>query len=243
MRKILLFIFITFLACSERDLKINLKATPQQVMLYNYQDVYCIFKAKGLDSALKSGKIDSIDFKLTVDGEEILDGLQFKNDSTYFEFRGDLMIPDSLTENFTNSIINYNYIGQLTMYSHGTKKVSADTVKLQIINPLKNHRMKGDIIEGKREGVWLEYYDNQLTELARKSYFKSGKRIGSDSIFKNNTLYYVINWTEGHKDGSFKIFWPDGTVKWETNYLAGEPFEPVTIFNNKGEVTGSFKLK
>ncbi|GAA5039172.1 hypothetical protein GCM10011506_38020 [Marivirga lumbricoides] len=242
MKKILIIILLAF-SCITDEKDIVLTANPQKVVLYNYQDVYCVYKAKGLGESLESGKIDSINFKITIDDEEILKGLTFDNDSIYFMHMADLMVPDSVTENFTDSIISYNYIGQLAIYSNDTKKVSADTVKLQIINPLENERMKGDIIKGKREGVWLEYYDNQLTELARKSYFKSGKRYGSDSIFKNDILYYVINWTEGHKDGSFKVFWPNGIIKWETRYNNGMPVEPVSMYNNLGEKTGSFELR
>jgi antitoxin component YwqK of YwqJK toxin-antitoxin module len=241
--KKLLFIAILAFGCSEKETRINLTAYPKEAIVYNYQDVYCSFKANGLENALQNKSIDSVSFKVTVDGIERMSDLKLKNDSTAFEFRADLLVSDSITETFSDSVINYKYVGHLTTYSNGLAKKNLDTISIKIINPLNSSKMTGELKDGKRSGYWYEYYDSQKTQLARKSYFNSGKRHGSDSIFKNDDLYYVIDWNQGHKDGKFRIFWPNGATKYETSYKGGKPIEPVTIYNDKGDKTGSFELR
>lgn len=246
MRQRLLIIFLVVLSsCKDKQNNISLEANPTQAKIYNYQDIDCQFIAHNLNNSYDNKTIDSIKFTTSFSfmEEEVRHNRQeFRNDTITMSIRGDLMVPDSVTETFTEEMDTITVYGELTTYSSNNTEKLNDTITIYIENPLKNNRMVGKIENGKRGGQWLEYYDEKLTELARKSYFIDGKRHGTDSIFKDEKLYYLINWKEGQKHGSFKIFWSNGQVKWQTEYEYGKPISPVNMYNFSGEKTGQFEL-
>lgn len=245
--KFILFIFfiVVFSSCREKKESISLEAVPSKVVVYNYEDVVCQFIVPHLTEFLNEEVTDSVRFTTSYSfmDTKVSHSLdEFKNDTLSIEMRGDLMIEDSITETFTDKVDTISVIGELSCFFKNKIEKHSDTISIYLENPLKNNKMVGELKSGKREGLWLEYYDEELTELSRKSYFIEGKRHGVDSIYKNGRLHYLINWKKGQKHGSFKMLWPNGKIKWQTEYDNGEPVIPVYIFNSDGKQTGSFEL-
>jgi len=156
----------------------------------------------------------------------------FENDTLSFEMRGDLMLADSITELFSSDPKDYFFYGQLYLY-HGNKvHKKLDALVISYVNPIKNNRMTGNLLDEKREGRWLEYYDFEKKDLGRISHFLNGKRQGKDSVFKNGKLHILSNWHKGKKDGEFLMFWPNGKTRWKTTHDNGIQNSKTYIFDS-----------
>ena len=57
---------------------------------------------------------------------------------------------------------------------------------------------KGEILEGKKDGLWEEYWDNG--QLYSKGHYKDGKRDGLWKYFYQDGAVYK-EWTGTYKDG------------------------------------------
>jgi antitoxin component YwqK of YwqJK toxin-antitoxin module len=110
-----------------------------------------------------------------------------------------------------------------------------------------NGKELGKIIKGKKEGEWLEYWDNgQL--YSRKNY-KDGKYDGKYSSYyeskKDGELldYYesgVLNWKETFKKGIIEgqslIYFETGTLWYNTNFKNGKRHGEYLKYNSNGKL-------
>ena len=231
-------------SCST-DPTVTLVGGSEHSTTYIYQDSQCYFAVVGLNNLVEEGQIDAVKLTITAPfGQGTFDfGLaDFVNDTFALDLVGDIMLQDSLTENFTDTPIDASFIGQLFLYSDGSIETLTDTIRIDIINPLKGDRQVGKLIDGKRSGEWLEYYDEKLNDLSRKSYFVDGKRDGLDSIFKGGQLYMFCEWTNGQKDGNFFVYWPNGAVKYKTKFADGHPIELLYSYTSANDPIDSLVI-
>ena len=69
----------------------------------------------------------------------------------------------------------------------------------------------GNLIDGKREGPWREYWDNG--QLADKEFFKNGVRTGVwEGYWENGQLWNLGVYQNGLRDGVWAFYYSDGTV-------------------------------
>ena len=96
----------------------------------------------------------------------------------------------------------------------------------------KGFHLKGLIKNGKKEGIWMYYYDNG--GLAEKGIYKNGRREGTWHAYTivDGNLWKTGNYKEGMKEGiwyTYSIGVEDkNIVRWEINY-------------NKNQKDGTFK--
>ena len=72
-------------------------------------------------------------------------------------------------------------------------------------------RVKGQIIKGKREGEWLQYYANGSLE--SKSNYKDGKEDGKFIVWQwdedvGRTIWIEGNYKDGKAEGKETTYWP-----------------------------------
>ena len=84
-------------------------------------------------------------------------------------------------------------------------------------------RGKGKLKNGKREGLWVHYWDNG--QISSKGTYKDGKREGPWVIYyKNGQLMTKGTYKNGRKEGLGVGFYPDGTLieQWTGTYKDGK---------------------
>ena len=82
-------------------------------------------------------------------------------------------------------------------------------------------RVKGQIIKGKREGEWLEYYTNGSLE--SKSNYKDGKEEGGFISYDvNGRIVYKYNYKLGKLDGEWLHYYETGELKEKRLYKSGK---------------------
>lgn len=222
-------------------------AEPDTIL--NYQDSYCHFVASGLVEQLANGTVNSANFILTTTSHpykhetELTKTNFYLSDTIEHGVFHELNQVDNYPEQFDTPDENYLFFGELEVYYLNGDTISySDTITLTITNPLFNEKMDGKIIDGKRTGEWLDYYDNDHKELARKSYFENGLRHGADTVYKLNKVAIISNWHNGKKHGVFQHF-RFGYKQSDVSFEDGIPTTPLRYFNSKREVIDSVDLK
>ena len=82
-------------------------------------------------------------------------------------------------------------------------------------------RVKGQIIKGKREGEWLQYYANGSLE--SKSNYKDGKEEGGFISYDvNGRIVYKYNYKLGKLDGEWLHYYETGELKEKRLYKSGK---------------------
>ena len=82
-------------------------------------------------------------------------------------------------------------------------------------------RVKGQIIKGKREGEWLQYYANGSLE--SKSNYKDGKEEGEVFwYYQNGRLEISGNYKDGKEEGGFISYDVNGRIVYKYNYKLGK---------------------
>jgi hypothetical protein len=92
---------------------------------------------------------------------------------------------------------------------------SALSVKRYYVSKaLLNKRSEGRIVNGKREGKWKFWQDDNRKYIARISSFKKGLRNGADSLFydDSNFLSEVRHYKNGVMNGPCIEYWRSGAV-------------------------------
>ena len=130
---------------------------------------------------------------------------------------------------------------------------------------------QGSFKKGKREGVWISYYDNG--QIRDKTNFKNGKHEGSHiSYYDDGTLwvkttmkngkehglsefYYSSDYggrpqwkghnTNGERDGDWIGWWDNGQLHYKGRYVNGKEEGKWIVYSDDGSVskeyTGFFK--
>jgi hypothetical protein len=71
---------------------------------------------------------------------------------------------------------------------------------------------QGKISKGKRQGKWLEYYENGQLKL--KSNYKNGEYEGEQlGYYKNGQLWVKINYKDGKLEGEFLVYNENGQLE------------------------------
>ena len=70
---------------------------------------------------------------------------------------------------------------------------------------------KGEILEGKKDGLWEEYWDNG--QLVYKGHYKDGKKDGLWEFYQGpSSLWHKGHYKDGKEEGLWEWFLMDGTV-------------------------------
>jgi antitoxin component YwqK of YwqJK toxin-antitoxin module len=246
---IIAILVILFSACDSSTREISFFAGVEKDTIYSYQDGGGYFVAQGLVDQLSQENV--INAKLIVKfleyGDSIVTELNNKNfyltDTLYYGFRAEVYYPDYTTELIGKKPKQINYIGELEVrYSNGRVTSYLDSIHFTIIEPIKSDKMIGKLINGKREGKWLEFNDINKKEISRSSTFLNGLRNGTDTIFRNQQPYIITTWKQGKKDGYYRSYYPNGVVNSEMLFNDGKPIDPMYFFSNKGILIDSAYL-
>jgi antitoxin component YwqK of YwqJK toxin-antitoxin module len=90
--------------------------------------------------------------------------------------------------------------------------------------------VKGNFIEGEEDGEWFyEVNDDK----AIGSYV-NGKKEGVWKQYYNGQLYYEGSYIEGQPDGQQVYYWDNGKVKEKGNYIAGKKEGDWVMFDYEG---------
>ena len=250
MRFIISLVLITYIFSGCQNIykrgDISLVGKSKYDSIYMYQDTELTIVANGLSNGFKHNDYDSVQFVINItDIQEpyVYSRQVFKNDTFQMDIRGDIMMPDTVSEKFLSIPKDYSIVAKLDLFMKDRliKSVN-DTIKIYIINPVSSERTKGELVDGKRKGKWFEYYDKEHKDIARISYFVNGKRHGNDSIYKKDKLYMFSEWVHGKKHGDFFVYWPNGTIKYKYKFDEGYPSDPLLIYTSAGELSDSIRL-
>jgi len=77
---------------------------------------------------------------------------------------------------------------------------------------------KGEYVDGKREGFWVENVGDSREE---GNYIMGEKNGMWKTWYKNGQLHHSGNFVQGYPDGRHVIYYPDGTLKEEQFYVMG----------------------
>lgn len=233
-------------ACKPTTNKVIFSAGQVRDTLYRYQDGEGYFVAKGLVEKLSQQKV--VKAKLLVryleSGDSIVTELTSDNfyltDTLYYGLRAEVYEPDHTTERIGKEPKQVTYLGELeVLYSNGELASYLDTICFTFIEPVKNDKMIGEVLNGMREGKWHEFNDRNRTDLSRSSTFLNGLRSGFDTIFKDQKPYIISTWKQGKKHGIYRTYYPNGVVNNEMLFQDGQAIEPMYFFSNKGKLIDS----
>lgn len=87
--------------------------------------------------------------------------------------------------------------------------------------PNKSLKAKGNVVNGKREGVWTSYHlnGNKQSENEYKKGVLNGKTV---TIFESGQIMYIGYYLEGEYDGQWFFYTKDGELSKEIIYSKGE---------------------
>ena len=105
-------------------------------------------------------------------------------------------------------------------------------------------KTQGAFRNGKREGLWVYYYDNG--QLSYKGTFKVGKKDGTWVYYHSNgQLSYKVTYKDNKKDGPYVNYYDNGQLGSKGTYKNGKREGPWVGYNYDGTVdkewTGTFK--
>ena len=93
---------------------------------------------------------------------------------------------------------------------------------------------EGKIINGKREGEWLEYWGNG--QLYSQRTYKDGKYEGEYfSYYESGQLNINVNYTDGKKDGELLDYYESGQLNWKEKYIKGKIEGESLIYYETGQ--------
>lgn len=197
------------------------------------------------DSSVLAAKV-SITTEMHKDPGTILTRKNYTlGDSLNFYIVGELANTDGLPEEFTDKIDPFSFYGQLDVYySNGDTIILRDTVTFHRINPLTHSRMEGEMVNNKREGKWLEYYDKSHNQLARISTFQNGLRHSSDTVFFRNGKPHIISqWKDGKKHGRVETLSRyTGNVYSHITFDEGFPSSKMYYYDHYNNLTDSLDI-
>ena len=234
------------ISCNSESSRIDFHGFAETDTIFHYQDLDCWFVAVGLAKKNETGVVDSFQLIITDNLSEyisIIPESDFSGDSVDFAIRGSNPEIDSLPETFFDSVRHIRFYGRLEVYENNAEsRIYHDTITLNFVNPLNHSRMVGQLIDGKREGRWYEYYDQEHQQLARSSSFKNGFRQGADSVFRDGKLYILSHWSNGKKHGSYESYWPNGVIQHRIDFENGYPTTLLRYYSSRGEQSDSISL-
>jgi antitoxin component YwqK of YwqJK toxin-antitoxin module len=87
--------------------------------------------------------------------------------------------------------------------------------------PNKNIKVKGNVVGGKREGVWTSYHlnGNKQSENEYKAGVLNGKTV---TIFENGQIMYIGYYLDGEYDGQWFFYTKEGELSKEIIYNKGK---------------------
>jgi antitoxin component YwqK of YwqJK toxin-antitoxin module len=97
-------------------------------------------------------------------------------------------------------------------------------------------------IEGKRDGAMV-WYDRDKNHLER-IYYKMGKRSGNNKIFYDDgTLRIEVNYIDDKKEGFEKFYFSSGKLASEVTYVSGRKEGLQKEYNNDGSLNNEVTYK
>jgi len=102
---------------------------------------------------------------------------------------------------------------------------------------------KGQLKDRKRTGIWEYYHSNSDAIMMRETYkddILNGLKV---TYFDNGNITDEVNYVNGSREGSYKLYSLKGIVLQDLNYVNDELHGPATYYNGKGEkiVEGQYK--
>lgn len=78
-------------------------------------------------------------------------------------------------------------------------------------------RCRGDIVDGKRDGLWQYYYENG--NLQAEATYVDGCEEGPYRVFRENGVpYYIGQYTAGARTGMWEVYDPQGNLVEQKEY-------------------------
>lgn len=116
-------------------------------------------------------------------------------------------------------------------------------------------RMEGQYVNGKKDGVWITYFNVRPAAIAIKETYKNGFLEGPYMEYDyDGTMMVEINYVNGKPDGSFKRFannkmiWQEGQFdkgrkvgKWLSYFPGTKTLESEEYYDDRGNKTGEWK--
>jgi len=133
-------------------------------------------------------------------------------------------------------------------------KYHPDTKELYSGKVLKNHmggktEFEGSYKDGKRDGLWKKWSENELSNLKYFTYYRNGKK-EQEQLYKDEKLSFTTGWYENGKkksqgipkdgkvdgDGLWTFWYENGQKKYEGTYKDGKLVEVIGEWNEDGSV-------
>lgn len=116
-------------------------------------------------------------------------------------------------------------------------------------------KIEGNYQSGKKEGLWVTYYEINRPTAAIKENYKNGVLDGKYSEFDfEGNLFLEVNFINGDPDGSYKkyvnnkMLWEEGQFdkgrkigKWQAFFPGTKNIESEKYYDNRGNKTGEWK--
>lgn len=86
--------------------------------------------------------------------------------------------------------------------------------------PNGNIKIKGEIHNNERVGLWIAYYENGMKQ-SESTYQKSILHGRTASFYKNGQVRYIGYFFGGKKDGKWELYTEDGKLEKTETYVKG----------------------
>lgn len=97
-------------------------------------------------------------------------------------------------------------------------------------------KANGNIINGKKDGLWLSYHDNG--QLDSKGEYKNGEMNGAWVYYHNNgILIGKGNWHKGKRDGLWERYYNNGRLWYKGQYNKGVQHGHWATYEHDGQLT------
>jgi antitoxin component YwqK of YwqJK toxin-antitoxin module len=106
---------------------------------------------------------------------------------------------------------------------------------IEILDSNRNIKIKGSVIEAKRDGVWQEYYNNG--EIRSRGLYSNGKKDGLwKEYYENGNLERKVNYKKGLKVGFLENYHIDGQLLGRINYEDGKENGLMEAYHKNGQL-------
>ena len=100
-----------------------------------------------------------------------------------------------------------------------------------------NLRSNGDVIDGKKDGSWHEWYENGT--IKSKENYKYGMAMGIWELwYENDQIKLKASFKNGKANGARTEWYENGQKKEEGNFINGEQQGRWTYYNKDGSLDG-----
>ena len=160
-----------------------------------------------------------------------------------------IILPLLLIVGCSKELINYE-----TLIEKGGLRYHPDTKELYSGKVFKNHmggktEFEGSYKDGKRDGLWKKWSENELSNFKYFTYYRNGKK-EQEQLYKDEKLSFTTGWYENGKkksqgipkdgkvdgDGLWTFWYENGQKKFKSIHKNGKLVEVIGEWNEDGSV-------